>query len=463
MWVRVARFEGGTADGPRGRDGPVEGGPGRVQKRRSSSWSRGRDSSTWRRSTAPRGPVSRSSFATRRRTCAKPTRRSTTCLAPAEASGRRVSARGVRGHARRGHDVTGVSRAGRASHPRPCTGRSRSSARPGSACDPARSPARSRARAWRGSSRRARSRAHSSPGCRRRTSVRKSSIAGRERLEAARRPPRRDHCRPARADDPRGSAPRSPASSDPPRSRTSLAQARIEAHLEAERLRQDLCGLARPAQVARVDGVDGAVEGAGERRACSRPRSLRRVSAWPCQRPSRFQSVSPCRASRIVVTATRLGRPWISASGPRLPRHRLDRGIGLETARLLRRGARGRRQRSRSPNASRAHGPEAAPRSASPAISSEPGAPEAARRRGRAEALGRVDCLVNNVGVAVQVDFEELTDERVGAMWQLNVMSYVRAIRAVLPGDARARSAARSSTSPRPRASGPRRACRTTP
>ena len=48
-------------------------------------------------------------------------------------------------------------------------------------------------------------------------------------------------------------------------------------------------------------------------------------------------------------------------------------------------------------------------------------------------ALGPVDCLVNNVGVAYQTSFDELTDREWDAMWQLNVMSYVRAIRAVLP------------------------------
>ncbi len=48
--------------------------------------------------------------------------------------------------------------------------------------------------------------------------------------------------------------------------------------------------------------------------------------------------------------------------------------------------------------------------------------------------LGRVDCLVNNVGLAVQRSFEEVTDEQWDELWQLNVMSYVRAIRAVLPG-----------------------------
>jgi 3-oxoacyl-[acyl-carrier protein] reductase len=50
------------------------------------------------------------------------------------------------------------------------------------------------------------------------------------------------------------------------------------------------------------------------------------------------------------------------------------------------------------------------------------------------EAFGRVDCVVNNVGIAVQTSFDELTDGDWESMWQLNVMSYVRAIQAALPG-----------------------------
>ncbi len=49
------------------------------------------------------------------------------------------------------------------------------------------------------------------------------------------------------------------------------------------------------------------------------------------------------------------------------------------------------------------------------------------------EALGSVDCLVNNAGAAYQAGFEELLDQQWDDMWHLNVMSCIRAIRAVLP------------------------------
>jgi NAD(P)-dependent dehydrogenase (short-subunit alcohol dehydrogenase family) len=48
-------------------------------------------------------------------------------------------------------------------------------------------------------------------------------------------------------------------------------------------------------------------------------------------------------------------------------------------------------------------------------------------------ALGGLDVVVNNVGVARQARFEEVPDEEWDAYWQLNVMSYVRTIRAALP------------------------------
>ncbi|HEU0337125.1 MAG TPA: SDR family oxidoreductase [Gaiellaceae bacterium] len=62
----------------------------------------------------------------------------------------------------------------------------------------------------------------------------------------------------------------------------------------------------------------------------------------------------------------------------------------------------------------------------------QPGEPERAVAE-TAAALGGLDVLVNNVGVARQARFEEVPDEEWDAYWQLNVMSYVRAIRAALP------------------------------
>jgi NAD(P)-dependent dehydrogenase (short-subunit alcohol dehydrogenase family) len=102
-------------------------------------------------------------------------------------------------------------------------------------------------------------------------------------------------------------------------------------------------------------------------------------------------------------------------------------GIGLEVARLL--------------------SAEGAPVVTTGRGASGPGVGEtlhvAADLAGRGEAerlvreveqrLGRVDVLVNNVGVAYQRTFEEVTDDQWDELWQLNVMSYVRMIRAVLP------------------------------
>ena len=48
-------------------------------------------------------------------------------------------------------------------------------------------------------------------------------------------------------------------------------------------------------------------------------------------------------------------------------------------------------------------------------------------------ALGGLDVLVNNVGMARHARFEDVPDDEWNAYWQLNVMSYVRAIRAALP------------------------------
>src|SRR5919198_728899 len=107
-------------------------------------------------------------------------------------------------------------------------------------------------------------------------------------------------------------------------------------------------------------------------------------------------------------------------------------GIGLATARLL--GSEGARvvvcgRDSRRVETART---EAGAALGVVADLSAPDAPEALVNEATAE-LGRVDVLVNNIGEAYQVAFDELSEAQWEAMWQLNVMSYVRAIRAVLP------------------------------
>jgi 3-oxoacyl-[acyl-carrier protein] reductase len=108
-------------------------------------------------------------------------------------------------------------------------------------------------------------------------------------------------------------------------------------------------------------------------------------------------------------------------------------GIGLETARML--AAEGAKVvvSGRDPDRVEAARAEAG---AALGVAGDLSLPEAPGELiGRAEAeLGQVDCLVNNAGIAVQVGFDELTDADWEAMWQLNVMSYVRAIQAALPG-----------------------------
>jgi NAD(P)-dependent dehydrogenase (short-subunit alcohol dehydrogenase family) len=102
-------------------------------------------------------------------------------------------------------------------------------------------------------------------------------------------------------------------------------------------------------------------------------------------------------------------------------------GIGLETARLL--AAEGARVVT-SGRADRAPGVGEALHVACDL--SRPGEPERLVEAAVAE-LGSLDCLVNNVGVARQARFEEVPDEEWDEYWQLNVMSYVRSIRAALP------------------------------
>jgi NAD(P)-dependent dehydrogenase (short-subunit alcohol dehydrogenase family) len=103
-------------------------------------------------------------------------------------------------------------------------------------------------------------------------------------------------------------------------------------------------------------------------------------------------------------------------------------GIGLETAKLL--AEEGARVVTTGRSGTAPGVGEALHVQADLAAAGEP-----ERVISQAEAqLGPVDVLVNNVGVAYQRAFEEVTDQQWDELWQLNVMSYVRSIRAVLPG-----------------------------
>jgi 3-oxoacyl-[acyl-carrier protein] reductase len=104
-------------------------------------------------------------------------------------------------------------------------------------------------------------------------------------------------------------------------------------------------------------------------------------------------------------------------------------GIGLETARLL--AAEGARVAVTGRDPDRVERAKAESGAAVGVVAdlSDPQAP--ARL---VSEVGPVDCLVNNVGEAYQIPFDQLTDQHWDSMWQLNVMSYVRCIQAVLPG-----------------------------
>ena len=101
-------------------------------------------------------------------------------------------------------------------------------------------------------------------------------------------------------------------------------------------------------------------------------------------------------------------------------------GIGLETARML------ASEGAHVVTCGRRGAPGVGEVAHVSADLAQPGEPERAVAEAAA-ALGGLDVLVNNVGLARHVAFEDVADEEWDAYWQLNVMSYVRAIRAALP------------------------------
>jgi NAD(P)-dependent dehydrogenase (short-subunit alcohol dehydrogenase family) len=103
-------------------------------------------------------------------------------------------------------------------------------------------------------------------------------------------------------------------------------------------------------------------------------------------------------------------------------------GIGLAAARALLAGGAAVAIASRDPAAAAA---EIGAHAVAADLATPAGPDEAVS--GAAEALGGLDVLVNNVGVARIADWHEVTDGEWQAAWETNVMSSVRAIRAALP------------------------------
>jgi 3-oxoacyl-[acyl-carrier protein] reductase len=101
-------------------------------------------------------------------------------------------------------------------------------------------------------------------------------------------------------------------------------------------------------------------------------------------------------------------------------------GIGLETARLL------ASEGARVVTCGRSGAPGVGEALHVSADLGEAGEPERVVAAA-VDSLGRLDVLVNNVGVARQARFEDVPDAEWDDYWRLNVMSYVRAIRAALP------------------------------
>ena len=180
----------------------------------------------------------------------------------------------------------------------------------------------------------------------------------------------------------------------------------------------------------------------------------RRCRTCPGTGSSRFQSVSPCRARRSVVTRDYASRRWISAAAEGVPRHRLDRRDRARDGAAPRRRGRARRhvRPERRAGIGEALHVRGRPLRAGRSGPGRRGGGRGARRPRRARQqrrLRRARALRGGDRRGLGRDVAAERDE----------------LRARDPGRAaapRVRRGARSSTSPRPRASGRRPGCRTT-
>lgn len=208
-----------------------------------------------------------------------------------------------------------------------------------------------------------------------------------------------------------------------------LAQAFVCAHFASELSRDDLRRLARTGEIARVDDVDAVQLGGDATRLLAALVVQLRVGVS-------LPAAVAIPVGFAVADEKERGHGTHYASDP-MDLGLRDKlclvtgstgGIGLETAKLL--GVEGAKVIVTGRDADRVERARAEAGAVTGVVAdlSEPGAAD----RLISEA-GPVECLVNNVGVAYQAAFEDVTDDQWDSMWQLNVMSYVRCIRAVLP------------------------------
>ena len=152
----------------------------------------------------------------------------------------------------------------------------------------------------------------------------------------------------------------------------------------------------------------------------------------PASARSRFQSLSPWRARRIVVTAVRYSAMDLGLRDRVCVVTGSTGGIGLAASRVL--ADEGARVVVTGRDAERVESARGASGAELGVVCDliDPKGPEELVERTRTT-VGPIDCLVNNVGIAYQAAFDELSDSQWDEMWQLNVMSFVRTIKAALP------------------------------
>jgi 3-oxoacyl-[acyl-carrier protein] reductase len=213
-----------------------------------------------------------------------------------------------------------------------------------------------------------------------------------------------------------------------PASEVPLAQVGKRRDLQPARARDDAGRLVGAEEIAGIDGVDPFGGKRLRQRACLGP--ARVVQA--CVGVALHPTVAVPVGLAVPGKEDRRHALYASARMDLGLRHRSclvtgsTSGIGRETARLL--AAEG----ASVATCGRGEAPGVGEAVHVRADLAQAGEPERAVAEA-AEALGGLQVLVNNVGIARQAAFEEVTDDEWDAYWQLNVMSYVRASRAALP------------------------------